>query len=117
MKKFSKILALIFALLFIWAAYVQHNDPDALLWYAIYGVAAAACLLFYFDRFHPALGIILAILYLIETVLVWPESFEGFTIGEGDIVNIERGREAFGLLISGLFMIFLTWRRIKGKES
>jgi Na+/proline symporter len=117
MKKFSKILALIFALLFIWAAFVQHNDPDALLWYAIYGVAAGACLLFYFDRFHPVLGIILATLYLIQTFLVWPDKFEGFTIGEGDIENIERGREAGGLLISGLFMIFLSWRRIKGRES
>ncbi|MDH3699605.1 MAG: transmembrane 220 family protein [Flavobacteriaceae bacterium] len=117
MKKFSKILALIFALLFTWAAFVQHNDPDALLWYANYGVAAGACLLFYFDRFHPALGIILAILYLIQTFLVWPDKFEGFTIGEGDIENIERGREAWGLLLSGLFMIFLSWRRIKDKGS
>lgn len=117
MKQFSRILALIFAVLFIWAAILQHNDPDALLWYAIYGVAAVACILFYFNRFHPIFGMILTLIYLVEAVWVWPEKFEGFSIGEGAIENIERGREAFGLLITGIFMLFLTWCTYRRKRS
>lgn len=117
MYKFSRILALIFAALFVWAAVLQHNDPDFLLWYAIYGVAALACILYYFNRFHPILGLILSLIYFAEAVMVWPEKFEGFTIGEGAIENIERGREAFGLLITGLFMVFLTLCSYRKKRS
>ena len=117
MEKFSRILALIFAALFVWAAILQHNDPDALLWYAIYGVAALACLLYYFNRFHPIFGLILMLIYLAEAFLVWPEKFEGFSIGEGAIENIERGREAVGLLITGIFMLFLTWCAYRRRRS
>lgn len=117
MYKISRILALIFAALFIWAGILQHNDPDALLWYAIYGVAALACILYYFNRFHFILGLILGLIYLVETYLVWPEKWEGFEIGQGDIENIERGREAGGLLIAGLFMLFLAWCAYRNKRS
>ena len=47
----------------------------------------------------------------------WPEKFEGFTIGEGDIVNIERGREAFGVLIAALLMGIYAVRIWKGRTS
>lgn len=104
MKKFLKILAFIFAALFIYAAAVQYNDPDATKWYAIYGMAAFASILFGLGRLPLRWSIILAIFYLVFTAYTWPEKFEGVTIGEGDIVNIERGREALGLLIAGIMM-------------
>ena len=44
---------------------------------------------------------------MLATVFLWPDQFEGFTIGEGDIENIERGREAVGMLIVAVvFLIF-----------
>jgi hypothetical protein len=43
-------------------------------------------------------------------VFVWPEKFEGFNIGEGDIVNIEKGREAFGLLIIAVVLLVYALR-------
>ncbi len=80
------------------------------MWYAIYGVAALASLLFFLNKFQPVLGVVLGILYLGGTIYIWPEKYEGVTIGEGDIVNIERGREALGLLITALIMFIYAWR-------
>jgi len=110
MKNLFKLLSLIFTLLFIWAAYVQYNDPDALLWYAIYGVAAVASLFFYLGKLNSTVAIILSGIYFVGTVFLWPEKFEGITIGNGDIVNIERGRESLGLLIVAIVMLIYALR-------
>lgn len=109
-KRVLRLVALLFALLFIAAAIVQYNDPDPFIWIMFYGIAAVACLLFFANRFPPALGFILAAIYLVSAIRVWPEQFEGVSIGSGDIENIERGREALGLLIMALVMLFLGWR-------
>ena len=107
MRSFFKILAIVFAVLFFWAAYLQNNDPDALQWYAVYGLAGIASLLFAFGRLPFVVAVLLVIAYLIGGILSWPETFEGFEIGKGDIENIERGREAWGLLIvSSVFLVF-----------
>lgn len=115
MNKFLRILAFVFAALFLYAAVVQYNDPDAIKWYAIYGTAALASLLFGFGKLRLMWAVILAIFYLGLTFYTWPEKFEGVTIGEGDIVNIERGREALGLLIAGIMMVLYTLGSRKGQ--
>ena len=116
MKSISKAVALLFALLFITAAVLQYNDPDTLLWISFYGVAAVACLLFVFKRFSPILGILLGLVYLAGTFWIWPDTFEGVEIGNGDIDNVEKGREALGLLIASIVMFFLAWQA-KSKKS
>lgn len=104
MKTFLKILAIIFALLFIAAAVVQYNDPDAVKWYLIYGLAALASILFALGRLKFLWALFLFGFFIGFAIYSWPAKFEGVTIGEGDIVNIERGREALGLLIAALAM-------------
>jgi hypothetical protein len=110
MKNMFKILSLVFTLLFIWAAYVQYNDPDALLWYAIYGVAAAASLFFYLGKLNVTAAVLLSVIYFVSTLVMWPDQYEGVTIGNGDIENIERGRESLGLLIVALVMLLYAVR-------
>ena len=110
MKTLFKILSFVFIILFLWAVYVQYNDPDAMMWYAIYGVAALASLLFFLGRLNYYAAATLCVLYLIGTFVVWPEKFEGVTIGEGDILNIERAREALGLLITAVVMLAYALR-------
>lgn len=110
MRQLFKFFALVFALLFIWSAFVQHNDPDALLWYAIYGLAALMSILFALDRLKFLFALVLGIGYLVGTFVIWPEKFEGFAIGEGKIENIERGREAFGLLIVSMVLLMYAVR-------
>ena len=104
MTKFFKILAIVFAVLFAWAAYVQHNDPDAMRWYAIYGMASLASILFALNQLKFVWALFLSGFYIGFAIYSWPAKFEGVTIGEGDIVNIERGREALGLLVASLVM-------------
>ncbi|HMB64801.1 MAG TPA: transmembrane 220 family protein [Eudoraea sp.] len=117
MKTLFKILALVFALLFLLAALVQYNDPDAFLWYVIYGIAALVSLFFFFGRMYYVIPAILCILYLIGTFWAWPETFEGVEIGGGDIDNIERGREALGLLITSVVMLMFALRiRFAGRS-
>ena len=107
MKTFFKILALFFAILFAWAAILQNNDPDALVWYGIYGLAALSSFLFAMGRLPFLATLVLGLSYLLGGFLSWPETFQGFEIGEGEIENIERGREACGLLIvSVVFWVY-----------
>ena len=48
---------------------------------------------------------------------VFPQKFEGFEIGKGDIKNIEEAREAFGLLIIAISMIIFGLRVRYKKHS
>ncbi len=110
MKILFKILAVLFAVFFVWAAYVQNNDPDATMWYAIYGIAAVASLLFIANKLPYALAVILFLGYVIGAIVFWPSKFEGVSIGAGDINNIEHGRESLGLIINALIMLIYAWR-------
>ncbi len=117
MKIFFKILGFVFAILFAWAAYVQNNDPDAMRWYAIYGMASLASLLFALQQLRFIWAIFLFLFYLVFAIYGWPEKFEGVTIGQGDIVNIEKGREALGLLIASFVMLIYVVRILMGSRS
>lgn len=119
MKTFLKALAIVFALLFIAAAAVQYNDPDAVRWYIIYGMAALASILFALGRLKLLWALFLCGFFIGFAIYLWPDKFEGVTIGDGDIVNIERGREALGLLIAALAMGIYTfgiWNKMKKSE-
>ncbi len=106
MKSFLKILGFVLAALFIWAAAVQYNDPDAFRWYVIYGAAALASILFALGQLKFIWALFLFGFYLGFGIYNWPAKFEGVTIGEGDIVNIEKGREALGMIFSAVIMLF-----------
>ena len=114
MNSFFKIIAFIFSVLFIWAAILQYNDPDPIMWYSIYGVAAIASLLFAFKMLSLWMALILFFAFLIGADVDWPTQFEGYAIGEGDIKNIEMGRESSGLILCALVMLLYAWRIRKG---
>jgi hypothetical protein len=115
MRLFSKIVSGVFTILFVWAALLQYNDPDALLWYFIYGVAAVASFLFFLDKLTWPFAVGLTLAYAIGVWVFWPEHFEGVSIDGGNIDNIEHARESLGLLINGLVMLFYAWRVRVGK--
>jgi hypothetical protein len=110
MRFFSKIFSGVFTILFVWAAWLQYNDPDAMVWYFIYGIAAVASFLFFIGRLNLLVPIVLTFAYLIGAWILWPEQFEGVAIGMGNIDNIEHARESLGLLINALVMLFYIWR-------
>ncbi|ALM06715.1 hypothetical protein SB49_02005 [Sediminicola sp. YIK13] len=117
MKTVFKLIAIVFTILFFWAAYVQWNDPDALLWYAIYGSAAVASLFFFLDKLSFNIALLLFVLYFIGVFIFWPDQFEGVGLEDGEINNIEHARESLGLLINALatLMYGLRIRHTKKK--
>jgi len=108
------------ALLFVFAAAVQYNDPDPLRWMAIYLAAAAACVLALLGRlrwFVPAAVGLVALAWaatLAPHVLGHVRMGEMVEAWEMKDVRVEEGREMYGLLIVAAWMAVLTvagWRR------
>ncbi|HSR60035.1 MAG TPA: transmembrane 220 family protein [Robiginitalea sp.] len=112
MDRFCKVFAFLMTALFLWAAYVQLNDPDPGIWIPIYGVAAVGSLLFAFGKLKSWVALLLAIAFVVGAFLYWPESFEGVSLGESGManINIERGRESLGMAITALIFFFYSWR-------
>jgi len=115
MRLVAKIISAVFTILFIWAALVQYNDPDALIWYFIYGLAAIASFLFLMEKLTLIVPVVLSLAYFIGAYVFWPVHFEGVSIDGGNITNIEHARESLGLIINALVMLFYAWRVSVGK--
>lgn len=103
--------------LFLLNAAVQYNDPDPLLWMAIYGAAALGNLLFATNRLHWGLSMSIggvALIWaigLIPSLLDQPEevSFWGiFGSVEMKTMAIELARELAGLMLVIVWMGILT---------
>lgn len=110
MKTLFKAVAILFGILFFVSAGLQYNDPDALVWILIWSIAGIIAFGFAFNRVSYRVTLIAGILTLIGFFYSYPNKFEGFEIGVGDIKNVEEGREAFGLLIIAIVMLVLALR-------
>ena len=105
---------------FIFSVIVQFNDPDPLLWAAIYAAAAAACALELRRRTPLALPAGIALV-----TVIWAATLAPRVIGkvrfmsmfaEFEMANagVEESREMYGLLLIALWMIAVAtavWRR------
>ncbi len=110
MKTFFKILSILFTLLFLVSGGLQYNDPDPILWIAIWGMAAILSILFFFDKISsPVLFIVGAVCFVVFLVL-FPSNFQGFGLDDGDIKDVELAREAVGLLIIALVLFMYAFR-------
>lgn len=108
-----KIINIFLTIVFVLFASFQYNDPDAATWILIYGYVAVMSALAIFKRYSLPLlvaGIIIFSLYFIYLV---PSIFEWISSGEdlmnrmsGDRMYIEESREALGLLLVLLTLIF-----------
>ena len=107
MRVFMRIVHLFMLALFVaWAAF-QWNDPDGLVWVAVYGIAAIECLLFLMGRFPKSLGVAYVIL-----CAIWAVILAVGLILDGEFIFDERGREMFGLLFCGGWTFMLgRWSR------
>ena len=104
MKIVLKVLGIIFGVLFIFGAIVQYNDPDPILWIIIYTIASIASFGYAANKTPKMVLLVLGTLFLIGFFSAYPETFEGFEIGKGDIKNVEEAREAYGLLLMAIVM-------------
>ncbi|PRY11217.1 transmembrane family 220 protein [Pontibacter ummariensis] len=118
----KKILAVCFGIAFLTFVVVQYNDPDPVIWMAVYGMAALLSFAAAFNKANDTLLGIAAALYAAGGVYMWPNMYEGITIGDGDIRNIEEARESFGLFLctiafSSYILLNLYDRRLKRKAQ
>jgi hypothetical protein len=101
-------------LAFVFSVLVQLNDPDSLIWIAIYGVAAAACGLELSGRGSVGLAGATAVF-----ALAWAMQLADGVLGEvpfgamfGDWEmqdpGIEEAREMYGLVIVAVWMVVLA---------
>ena len=110
MKVLFKSLGFLFAILFLISAILQYNDPDPLLWMIIWAGAGVIALAVALDKVSFLIPLCSGICAFIGFFYTYPEKFEGFEIGVGDIKNVEEGREAFGLLAIAIVLLLFAYR-------
>jgi hypothetical protein len=107
-------------LAFVFSVIVQFNDPDPLLWAAIYAAATIVCLVELRRRTRPVIPATLA-----GVTLAWAATIAPRVVGkvrftemfaEFEMANtgIEESREMYGLVFIALWMIAVAiaaWRR------
>lgn len=99
--------------LFAWAAAMQYNDPDPVLWTTLYGTAALCCVLYMADRLPVLLAAVLSGVYVLGALyltlrLFGPASFFDDT-GREMMGLMEDSREMLGLWIAAAWTGFLGW--------
>jgi hypothetical protein len=118
-----KILSCVFALMFLLFALVQINDPDPLLWVAIYGAMVAVSVMAFFNKYSKAFMIALAIGYciyaalLFRSAITWLKSDDRSLLFD-DIAKmrypyVEETREFLGLVICMAVLIFCFLYHLK----
>lgn len=103
MRIANTVMLVLFA---AWAGY-QHNDPDVLVWLALYGAAAVQCILFFLGRFPRPL----ALAYIILCTL-WA-AYLAVTVATSTPLTFgEEGLEMLGLVVCAgwTYVLYRTTR-------
>ena len=105
----KRIPHLLLALMFLAFTVVQFNDPDPVLWIAIYGAMMVICALAAFNMYYSKVMLVLMAGYIIYMVLLLPgfkdwlqspdRSLLFDDIAKMQYHYIEESREFLGLLI------------------
>lgn len=115
-----KITKAIIAILFLWFAYVQVNDPDPWLWVALYLYVAVMAGLAFFDNYFPKMIFGGMFVCAIQMIALLPDFYTWLVNGAPSIVesmkaeqpHIELTREFLGSLIC---ILVLWWIYRQGK--
>jgi hypothetical protein len=102
---------------------VQFNDPDPILWIAIYGAMVVVSIMAFFNKYSKALMIALAIGYCIYAVLLFPSAITWMKSADRSLLfddiakmqypYIEETREFLGLVICLTVLIFYFFYHLK----
>lgn len=118
MTKDKILIALnyLMGIVFLFATFVQYNDPDMLSWMAMYGAAAVASLLYATGRYRKAVPAVVLIAALVWAGFIFPAFFEGesfsfstFSSVKMTNMEFETAREFGGLMIVALWMAIITF--------
>ena len=111
----------IMLLMFLFSAAVQVNDPDPLIWIAIYGAAATVCALESWRRAPAWAPLTLALISLVWAGSLYYRAHDVplsslFAQWEMRDLRVEEAREMYGLAIVGLWMLVVVgvkWARAR----
>ena len=99
---------------FLFATVVQINDPDALVWMALYGAAACVTLAAAWRTLPVWMPATLAAIAALGAIALMPAAVESsfrelFESWQMMSAGMEIGRELLGLLILAAWMVVLTF--------
>ncbi len=103
MRPVVRIANAVMLILFLFWAGFQYNDPDGLLWMAVYGAAAIECVLFFMGRLPRILALLYGGLCIAWALVLWIG-----VVVNSEFVFDETGREAMGLMICAIWTAFLV---------
>ena len=112
-----RAIEFVFALLFLFGALFQYNDPDPLRWMAIYLAASVSCFLAGFNNIGWQFPAAVAAIALVWALIWARQAFPNVRVGEMfeswemKNVRVEEGREMYGLLIIFVAMTLLAIAR------
>lgn len=89
------------AVFFVWCCWLQTNDPDPLLWIAVYGFAGAVSLAVALDRNPGASPVAGLAVYALAVLGHIPHMKPGWWASE-------EGREGMGLLLCAAWMLVVS---------
>jgi len=120
-----KILSYILGGLFLLFAVVQINDPDGATWVLAYGFISVIALAYAWkNKLYLPILIPAVALYGFFTVFLWPGNMAEWWYAEEANASssmkmpfIEEGREAIGLLICTLVLVFYMILAIRKRKS
>ena len=121
-----KILNFILAVLFLFFAFLQVDDPDPLLWILIYGARAVLAVLAMFNMFFPKVTLTLLVIFIAYSLVYFQGVMEWLRqedksalfddVAKMEHLYIEESREFLGLWICILVLIFyyIRGRKVTG---
>lgn len=110
-------------LVFVFSAVVQMNDPDPLVWVAMYGAAAFACVLALMRRGHWSYPALVSVVSLVWVATYAPRVLGrvpfGSMFGAWEMADtgIEEARETYGLMIVAVWMVVLAVRTARAAKT
>ena len=105
-----RIASAAMTVLFVFWAGFQYNDPDGLLWGAIYGLAALLSLLAFLRRLSPVAAACACAAAAVGGLLLAIQ-----VITQGQFFFDEMGREMLGLFVISIWMGFL-WGHLRSQR-
>ena len=114
-----KYLFLFLTAIFILFSAFQLNDPDPEVWIPLYGYSAVLSFFMFLKKLNTITWPMIGLVVYISTALYdWPETFKGMentmTIMKPEI---EKAREASGMIICALVMLFYIIVILKSKRK
>lgn len=118
-SRWFKLSCWVMAALFAICVALQYNDPDPIRWMLIYGAAMVVSILMPMKRDAAKLGLVVALIALVWAAMLILGIYDKVTLSDVFLKMSEKGgaveeeREAGGLLIEGVWLVFASWYRLR----